>query len=66
LALELEMLRAELVTVLCILICVRPLSELTQIKRKKTIPLNVTCQLLLMPSSIQKVAGFDSTITGWF
>jgi hypothetical protein len=47
-------------------LCSLPFEELTQNQTQKTIPLNVTCELFLLPLSTQKVAGFDSTITGWF
>jgi hypothetical protein len=60
------MLPAEAVTVLCILICVRSLQGAHTNQTQKTIPLNVICQLFSLPLSTKKVAGFDSTITGWF
>jgi hypothetical protein len=66
LALSWRILRAEAVTAICILISVRSYLAHTN-QMQITIPQNVTCQAFLMPlSTKKKVAGFDSTITGWF
>jgi hypothetical protein len=34
--------------------------------REECCPQNPGCQLLSVPITVRKVAGFDSTTTGWF